>query len=85
MRRTYNNFFAKNSKFPVTFKAPWALKKYLGAEFELKTRYLTRASNQLQRKIEKEVKKARFLALIPYTAHHSNYKIVDTLPVKRRV
>ncbi len=53
------------------YKAPWMFKDFLNSEYGLKSRFVTKTSNKMQRLLSKEVKKARYMALIPFTYNHS--------------
>lgn len=57
-----------NSGLPekVTYKRPDLLKSYLDENLKINSRRRTHLSSPAQRQLTKEIKRARFLALLPY-------------------
>ncbi len=60
-------YFCQQNKKQVDFKETQALNKFLSAAGKIKSRKKTNLCAQHQRKLTKAVKRARFMALIPYT------------------
>lgn len=54
----------------ITFKKPDILKRFLSPRYKILPSSKTGLSAKKQRKLTDEVKKARFLALIPFTDRH---------------
>ncbi|GEM_PF-5476829 len=55
----------------VTYKRPDLLKGYIGDDYKINSRRRTRLNSPAQRQLTKEVKRARYLALLPYTAEQN--------------
>lgn len=55
----------------ISFKNPEVLLKYMSSRFKIHPAKKTGVSSRKQRKISLEIKKARFLALLPFTDRHS--------------
>ncbi len=51
----------------VIYRRPDLLKGYIDDNFKINSRRRTRLNSPAQRQLSKEIKRARFLALIPYT------------------
>lgn len=65
-RRPRNKTLPEN----VTYKRPDLLKQYIDDEYKILPRRRTRLASNHQRILMKEVKRARFLALLPYVPEH---------------
>ncbi len=50
----------------IDYKKPEILEKFLAKNGAILSRKKTRLSAKMQRKLAREVKKARFMALLPY-------------------
>lgn len=61
----------QNNSLPekVTYKRPDLLKSYIDDDYKINSRRQTRLDSPAQRQLTKEIKRARFLALLPYTEH----------------
>ena len=51
----------------VSYKNPEALKFFMTEQGYIVPRHLTRITQKMQRKLTLEIKRARFLAMLPYT------------------
>ena len=60
--------FKKNGIKYVDYKDPEFLKKFLNEQGKILPRRLTGTSLKFQRKVSRSIKRARFLALLPYVA-----------------
>ncbi len=58
--------FKKNGIKYVDYKDPEFLKKFLNEQGKILPRRLTGTSLKFQRKVARSIKRARFLALLPY-------------------
>jgi len=59
-------YFCQQNKKEIDFKETADLNKFLSAAGKIKSRKKTNLCASHQRKLTKAVKRARFLALIPY-------------------
>ncbi|MFB6356190.1 MAG: 30S ribosomal protein S18 [bacterium] len=61
----------QNEELPpeVTYKRPDLLEDYVDEEYKVLPRRRTRLSANQQRRLTREIKRARQLALLPYTEH----------------
>ena len=55
----------------IDYKDVSLLRKYIGIDGKIISNRATGASALMQRKLALAIKRARYLALIPYTDHHS--------------
>ena len=55
----------------ITFKKPELLVNFMSSRFKILPSKKTGVSTKKQRKLQNEIKKARFLALLPFTDRHS--------------
>ena len=60
--------FKKNGIKYVDYKDPEFLKKFLNEQGKILPRRLTGTSLKFQRKVSRSIKRARYLALLPYVA-----------------
>ena len=60
--------FKKNGIKYVDYKDPEFLKKFLNEQGKILPRRLTGTSLKFQRKVSRAIKRARFLALLPFVA-----------------
>lgn len=51
----------------INYKKPDLLREYLDDEYKIRPRRQTRLSSPEQRRLTTEIKRARFLGLLPYT------------------
>lgn len=51
----------------IDYKKPDLLREYLDDEYKIRPRRQTRLSSPEQRRLTTEIKRARFLGLLPYT------------------
>ncbi len=65
------DYFGKKNTKP-SFRDPETLLKFLSPRGKLLSGERTKLSAQNQRRLAKEVKYARYLALIPYTAYQTD-------------
>lgn len=61
-------FFSQNNIKHIDYKDTEVLKKFLNPHARLMSRKKTGVSAKYQRKLSNAVKRARFMALIPYVA-----------------
>ncbi|OJI09502.1 30S ribosomal protein S18 [candidate division WWE3 bacterium CG09_land_8_20_14_0_10_39_24] len=54
----------------IDYKNPSSLTKFLSSRFKILSRQKTGVSAKVQRKATIEIKKARFLGLLPFTERH---------------
>ncbi|MFH1565679.1 MAG: 30S ribosomal protein S18 [bacterium] len=54
----------------VDYKKPSSLVKFLSARFKMLSRQKTGVPAKVQRKATAEIKKARFMSLLPFTERH---------------
>lgn len=54
----------------VDYKDMGMLKRYVNEEWKIQPGRINNLSARMQRRIKSAVKRARFLALLPYTEHH---------------
>lgn len=52
------------------YKNPDELRRYINEEGKIRPRRQTNVSAKYQRMLAREIKRARHLALLPYTGHH---------------
>ncbi len=55
----------------ITYKNPSLLLKFMSSRFKVLPSSMTGISAKAQRKLQNEIKKARFLAMIPFTDRHT--------------
>ncbi len=62
----------QNKSLPekVTYKRPDLLESYIDEDYKVNSRRQTRLNSPAQRQLTKEIKRARFLALLPFTDEH---------------
>jgi len=77
MARKMECKFCKDKGLPISYKAPWALTMFLNSEYGIKSRFLTKTCNKHQRLLEKEIKRARIIGLLPFVWHHSQIEIKE--------
>ncbi len=51
------------------YKDPGTLKRFIAEDGKIVPRRVSRLSAKMQRKLAREVKRARYLALMPFTTH----------------
>jgi len=54
----------------ISYKNPEGLKKFISERNKIYPRKLTRVSSLIQKAVTREIKKARIMALLPFTERH---------------
>jgi small subunit ribosomal protein S18 len=54
----------------IDYKNPSSLSRFLSSRFKILSRQKTGVSAKIQRKATAEIKKARFIGLLPFTERH---------------
>jgi len=78
MRKQKKKQFKKNIVYKkikakigeIDYKKPASLIKFLSSRFKILSRQKTGVSAKVQRKATAEIKKARFMGLLPFTEGH---------------
>lgn len=65
-------FFTENHYKTIDYKDVELLKGYIDASGKIIPSYYTGTSNYFQRKLTTAIKRARYMALMPYTDSHKN-------------
>ncbi|MGM0381634.1 MAG: 30S ribosomal protein S18 [bacterium] len=68
----YRRSTPRNKKLPaeVSYRRPDLLKEYIDDDYKILPRRRTKLASNHQRQLTKEIKRARFLALLPYAKEH---------------
>ena len=70
-RRPRHCPFRKEGITEIDYKDVNLLKNYIGLDGKIVSTRSTGVSSLMQRKLALAIKRARYLALVPYTDHHS--------------
>lgn len=60
-------YFCDNPQTPIDYKNVELMKKYLSDRGKIVAKRISGTCNKHQRRIAKEIKRARFIALVPFT------------------
>ncbi len=55
----------------IDYKNVAVLSRFVSSRYKILPRQRTNVSSKVQRKVTREIKKARFLGLLPYTERHA--------------
>ena len=64
-------FFKENKYTTIDYKDIDLLKDYIDLSCKIVPSYYTGTSNYFQRKLTRAIKRARYMALLPYTTNHN--------------
>lgn len=68
VRRTKSCPFKLEPDLPIDYKAVMLLKRFISDRGKILPRRRTGVSAKYQRRLAREIKRARFMALLPYTS-----------------
>jgi small subunit ribosomal protein S18 len=70
-RRKKVDPFEQNTSWKIDYKNPELLKLFVTSTGKILPRRITGVNARNQRKLRQEILRARHIALLPYTTHHS--------------